>query len=64
LEHAERAYELDNGDANVVINLAVVYHYHGNYEQRDALMAEAERLGYEGLEIVQLLFDGVWSVRE
>ncbi len=64
LEHAERAYELDNGDANVVINLAVVYHYHGNYEQRDALMAEADRLGYEGLEIVQLLFDGVWSVRE
>lgn len=64
LEHAERAYELDKREPNVVINLAVVYHYHGMYEQRDEMMAEAERLGYEDMDIVQLLFDGVWSVRE
>lgn len=64
LEHAERAYELEKREPNVVINLAVVYHYQEMYEQRDEMMAEAKRLGYEDMDLVQLLFDGVWSLRE
>jgi tetratricopeptide (TPR) repeat protein len=64
LEHAEKAHELDKRDPGVAANLAVAYHYNGLYEQRDAMTAEAERLGYEDTDFLQMLYEGEYTLRE
>lgn len=64
LEHAERAYEIDKQNPVVAANLAVVYHYNGMFEQRDAMTKEAERLGYENAELLHRLYEGDWTVRD
>jgi tetratricopeptide (TPR) repeat protein len=64
LEYAEKAYELDRRSPVVAANLAVIYHYNEMYEERDAMTAEAEKLGYEGIDSLQLIYDGVFSIRE
>jgi Flp pilus assembly protein TadD len=64
LEHAERAYELDKRNPVVVANLAAVYHYNGMYEKRDEMTAEAEGLGYENIDFLQMVYDGVLTLRE
>jgi tetratricopeptide (TPR) repeat protein len=64
LEHAEKAHELDRRDPVIAANLAVVYHYNGMYEERNAMTAEAERLGYEDIGFLYELYEGEWTLRQ
>jgi tetratricopeptide (TPR) repeat protein len=64
LEYAEKAYELDKRSPVVVANLAVAYHFNGMYEERDAMTTEAERLGYDGIDVLQMIYDGELTIRE
>jgi tetratricopeptide (TPR) repeat protein len=64
LEHAEKAYELDKRNPDIAANLALVYHYSGMYEQRDEMTAKAEQLGFEQIELLQMIYEGLWLFRE
>jgi len=64
LEHAERAYEIDKRSPVIAANLAVIYHYNGMDEERDAMTAEAEKLGYENMDGLQMVYDGAITIRE
>jgi tetratricopeptide (TPR) repeat protein len=64
LEHAEKAYELEKRNPGIVANLAVVYHYNKMYEERDAMTAEAERLGYDDMDGLWLIYLGLREIRD
>ena len=64
LEYAEKASKLDSKDATLAANLAVAYHYNNRIADRDRMCAEAERLGYRGLDSVQAIFRGEKSMRD
>jgi tetratricopeptide (TPR) repeat protein len=64
LEHAEQAYELDRRNPEMAAILAVVYHYNGLYEERDAMTSEAEELGYGGLDVLYEIYEGDRTLRQ
>jgi Flp pilus assembly protein TadD len=54
--HGEKAWQLDSTNATVAANLAVAYHFNGEYEKRDVLLASAESLGYANMQDLHDLF--------
>jgi tetratricopeptide (TPR) repeat protein len=64
LEHARLAYAINSKDPTIAANLAVAYHYNGQVEDRDRLALEAKTLGYEAMDTLQLIFEGVLTIRD
>jgi tetratricopeptide (TPR) repeat protein len=64
LEYARRGYELDNTDPVIAANLAVAYHYNGEFDDRDRMARIAEQLGYANLDALRQVFAGEVTVRE
>jgi len=64
LEYASKGYELDNTDAVIAANLAVAYHYNGDFANRDKLTEIAENLGYARVDTLQQIYDGEISIRD
>lgn len=64
LEYAIRGYELDTTDPVIAANLAVAYHYNGNFDERDRMARVAEQLGYPNLDALRQVFAGEMTIRE
>lgn len=64
LEYAQRGYSLNPQDAVIASNLAIAYHYTGNYLMRDKLTREAVRLGYKRESTLQAIYRGEMTVRD
>ncbi len=63
IEYGEKAWALRKDLPSIPSNLAVAYHYMGDYSKRDQYYEEAERLGYHKLRTLQDIFDGNISIR-
>jgi Tfp pilus assembly protein PilF len=63
VEYGEKAWALRKDYAVIPSNLAVAYHYLGDYSKRDRYYREAERLGYYNMQKLRDLFDGKVSIR-
>jgi Flp pilus assembly protein TadD len=48
--HGEKAWALDSSNAAVAANLAVAYHYNGEFGKRDVFIKSAEDLGYARMD--------------
>jgi hypothetical protein len=48
----------------IVANLAVAYHYNGLFDLRDQMTEEARRLGYNKMDVLQMLYDGEMTIRD
>lgn len=64
LEYAQRGYSLNSDDAVIASNLAVAYHYVGNYAMREKITREAVRLGYPRESTLRAIFRGDMTVRD
>lgn len=60
LRLGELAYELDNSNANIVGNLALIYHLCNMHEKRDKMKARAFRLGFESTEFNELTREAIY----
>jgi tetratricopeptide (TPR) repeat protein len=56
LRNAEKAWELSKYNSTIAANLAVAYHKNNMAEKRDIARANAEHLGYAGLEKLDAMF--------
>ncbi len=56
--YGERAWKNDHYDPVVAANLAVAYHYAGNFEKRDSFTKKAEKLGYNSLDTLEQIYNG------
>ena len=56
LRQAEKAWELTKRDATIAANLSIAYHRNSMTAKRDEARANAERLGYAGLEKLDAQF--------
>lgn len=57
VRNGEKAWELDSSNATIAANLSVAYHFNGEHEKRDELLASAERLGYANMQDLRDLFN-------
>jgi tetratricopeptide (TPR) repeat protein len=57
LRNAEKAWEITKRDATIAANLAVAYHRNDMAEKRNEMRGHAERLGYQGLENLDRMFE-------
>ncbi len=64
LEYAKTSYDLDKTDAVIAANLAVAYHYNGDFANRDKLTEVAEHLGYARVDTLRQIYDGEISIRD
>jgi Flp pilus assembly protein TadD len=62
IELLERAYALDPTYDVIVSNLAVGYHYAGDRAKRDLYAREARELGYSGMENLEGIFEGEFTI--
>lgn len=63
VEYGEKAWALRKDHASIPANLAIAYHYLGDYSKRDRYYHEAERLEYYNLRAIKDIFDGKTSIR-
>jgi tetratricopeptide (TPR) repeat protein len=63
LEYAEKAYEYDSGDLNVISNLSLAYHYNNMTAERDKLFAVLKQNNYYDTEALQSVFAGKPIIR-
>lgn len=63
VEYGERAWALRKDLATIPANLAIAYHYLGDYSKRDYYYKRAKHLGYSRLDSLRDVFDGKLSIR-
>jgi tetratricopeptide (TPR) repeat protein len=63
VEYGEKAWALRKDYAAIPANLAVAYHYFGDYSKRDEFYKEAVRLGYPDPQRIKDIFSGKTSIR-
>lgn len=57
LEYAERAYEYDNSDLQIISNLCIAYHYNKMTTNRDRLFETLKQKDYYDIAAMQVVFD-------
>jgi len=63
VECGEKAWALRKDLPSIPANLAIAYHYLGDFEKRDQFYREAERMGYYRLETIKDIIDGKIDLR-
>lgn len=64
VRYAEKGYALDKTDPGVAANLAVAYHFVGDYEKRDKFTRIAEDLNYDKVDALQKIYSGELILRD
>jgi Flp pilus assembly protein TadD len=57
-----KAYDLDNCNPTITANLAVAYHYNGNFKLRDKFASKAEQAGYKDMPKIDRIFKGEFKI--
>lgn len=63
LEYAEKAYEYDNNDLNIISNLSLAYHYNNMTAERDKLFEALKKNKYYDTEALRSVFAGKPVIR-
>ena len=64
LEYARQAYYLDKQDPVIAANLAVAFHYTGDYTERDKYTRLAGQLGYKDTDFLNRIYSGEVVLQE
>lgn len=63
IEYGEKAWALRKDLSTIPANLAIAYHYNGEFDKRDEYYDIAERLGYSSLNRMKEIFEGKKTIR-
>lgn len=62
--YAEKGYALEPTDPVIVANLAIAYHYNGEFEKRDQKLQEARSIGYSSMDALEKIVSGETTIRD
>jgi Flp pilus assembly protein TadD len=62
VEYGEKGWALRKDLPIIPANLAIAYHYLGDYSRRDQYYKQAKRLGYHNLQTLKDIMDGKASI--
>lgn len=63
VEYGEKAWGMRNDLAIIPANLAIAYHYQGDFAKRDQFYEHAKRLNYPNMQALDDIFSGITTIR-
>ncbi len=64
VRYAQKGYALSSSEPGIAANLAVAYHYDGQFQKRDEMTERAEELGYGKIDVLKQIYAGEVTVRD